>query len=69
MIPKYQEQEQEYAFVYRKPYAMKMIEKGHRVFATMRFPKNNKLIVWIFYKDNTFYDDFDKIIKEGKKNG
>lgn len=46
--------EQEYAFVYRKPYAMKMIEKGHQVFSTMPNPKNNRLIVWIFYKDATF---------------
>lgn len=62
-------QQQEYAFVYRKPYAMKMIERGHQVFSTMPNPKNNRLIVWIFYKDATFQSDFDEIIKEGLRNG
>lgn len=60
--------EQEYAFVYRKPYAMKMIEKGHQVFSTMPNPKNNRLIVWIFYKDSTFQQDFDAIIEGGARN-
>jgi len=32
-------------------------------------PKNNRLIVWIFYKDETFQKDFDKIIEEGLRNG
>ena len=66
-MPNYQEQE--YAFVYKKAYAMKMIEKGHQVFSTMPNPKNNKLIVWIFYKDATFQKDFDTLIEGGALNG
>lgn len=61
-------QEQDYAFVYKKAYAMKMIEKGHRLFSTMPNPKNNKLIVWIFYKDTTFKSDFDALIEGGCRN-
>lgn len=60
--------EQEYAFVYKKAYAMKMIEKGHQVFSTMPNPKNNKLIVWIFYKDATFRRDFDALIEGVARN-
>lgn len=66
-MPNYQDQE--YAFVYKKSYAMKMIEKGHQVFSTMPNPKNNKLIVWIFYKDDTFKSDFDALIEGGARNG
>ena len=66
-MPNYKEQE--YAFVYKKAYAMKMIEKGHQVFSTMPNPKNNKLIVWIFYKDATFKSDFDALIEGGARNG
>ena len=60
--------EQEYAFVYRKPYERKMSEKGHQVFSTMPNPKNNRLIVWIFYKDATFQKDFDEVIEEGLRD-
>lgn len=60
--------EQEYAFVYKKAFAMKMIEKGHQIFSTMPNPKNNKLIVWIFYKDATFKRDFDTLIEEVSRN-
>ena len=60
--------EPEYAFVYKKAYAMKMIEKGHQVFSTMPNPKNNKLIVWIFYKDATFDSDFDALMSGGARN-
>ena len=60
--------DQEYAFVYRKPYAMKMIEKGHQIFSTMPNPKNNRLIVWIFYKDATFQRDFDALIEGVARN-
>ena len=60
--------EQEYAFVYKKAFAMKMIEKGHQIFSTMPNPKNNKLIVWIFYKDATFKRDFDALIEEVSRN-
>ena len=60
--------EQEYAFVYKKAFAMKMIEKGHQIFSTMPNPKNNKLIVWIFYKDDTFKRDFDTLIEEVSRN-
>lgn len=61
--------EKDYAFIYKKAYAMKMIEKGHQVFSTMPNPNNNKLIVWIFYKDDTFKRDFDALIEEGARNG
>ena len=61
--------QQEYAFVYKTAYAMKMIEKGHQVFSTMPNPKNNRLIVWIFYKDATFQSDFDALIEGGARNG
>lgn len=59
--------EQQYAFVYKKAYAMKMIEKGHQIFSTMPNPKNNRLIVWIFYKDATFQRDFDALIGGGAR--
>ena len=60
--------DKEYAFVYKKAYAMQMMEKGHQIFSTMPNPKNNKLIVWIFYKDATFQSDFDALVREGLRN-
>lgn len=60
--------DKDYAFVYKKAYAMKMMEKGHQIFSTMPNPKNNKLIVWIFYKDATFQSDFDALVREGLRN-
>lgn len=62
-------QEPEYAFVYKKAYAMKMIALGHQVFTTMPNPKKNNLIVWVFIKDATFDSDFDALIERGHCNG
>ena len=57
----------QYRMVYKLNYAMQLIEMGHRVHMTMPNPKNNRLIVWIFYKDATFQKDFDQIIEEGAR--
>ena len=63
-----QTQEKEYAFVYKKAFAMEMIERGHQVFSTMPNPNNNKLMVWVFYKDATFQRDFDALIEGVSRN-
>ena len=60
--------EQEYAFVYKKAYAMKLIEQGHQVFATMPNPQNSRLIMWVFKKDATFDSDFCALKRGGCRN-
>lgn len=56
--------EQEYAFVYKKDFAMKLIAQGHQVFTTMPNPQNSKLIMWVFKKDDTF-DSHLQALKRG----
>lgn len=60
--------EQEYAFVYKKDFAMKLIAQGHQVFATMPNPQNSKLIMWVFKKDDTFDSHFQALKRGGARN-
>lgn len=60
--------EQDYAFVYKKVYAMKLIEQGHQVFTTMPNPSNSKLIMWVFRVDDTFNSDLQALVREGSRN-
>ena len=56
--------DKEYAFVYKKAYAMKMIELGHQVFTTMPNPQKSYLMMWVFLKDATFDRDLQLLISE-----
>ena len=60
--------QQEYAFVYRKDFAMQLIAQGHQVFTTMPNPQKNKLIMWVFIKDPTFDSDFEALKEGGLRN-
>ena len=60
--------EQEYAFVYRKDYAMQLIAQGHQVFTTMPNPKKSNFIMWVFIKDSTFESDFEALRREASRN-
>jgi hypothetical protein len=51
----------DYKFVYRKDYAKELIAQGHKVFATMPNPANNKLMMWAFVNDATFENDFEAL--------
>ena len=61
-------QETEYAFVYKKAFAMKLIKMGHEVFATMPNPRRNNFLVWVFVKSEAFKRDFDALIRDGERN-
>lgn len=61
--------ENEYAFVYRKDFAMKLIAQGHQVFTTMPNPQKSRLIMWVFIKDATFDSDFDALKGGGLRHG
>lgn len=58
----------EYAFVYKKAYAMKLIELGHQVFTTMPNPQKSWLIMWVFIKDATFDSDLLALMRGGSRN-
>lgn len=53
--------ENEFTFVYKKDFAMKLIAQGHQVFTTMPNPQKSKLIMWVFIKDATFDRDFNAL--------
>lgn len=53
--------------VYNMQYAIELKLKGHQVITTMPNPKNDKLICWIFNRDQTFDSDLSDIINEGRK--
>lgn len=60
--------ENAYAFVYRKDYAMKLIEMGHQVFTTMPNPQKSHLMMWVFIEDATFNDDLKSLLRGGRRN-
>ena len=51
----------EYTFVYRKDFAMKLIALGHQVFTTMPNPQKSNLMMWVFIKDASFNSDFEAL--------
>lgn len=59
---------EDYAFVYKKAYAMKLIAKGHQLFTTMPNPYKPNFIVWVFIKTAAFNNDFEALIREGSRN-
>lgn len=56
-----------YAMVYKMDYAMALIQKGHRVFATQPNPRRQDLTMWVFEVDETFQRDFNEL--RGEYNG
>lgn len=58
----------EYAFVYRKDYAMQLVKMGHQIFTTMPNPQKSYLIMWVFIKDATFSDDLKSLIAKEARN-
>lgn len=58
---------QDYAFVYKKAYAMRLIEQGHQVFTTMPNPQNSRMIMWVFRIDETFYSDLEALVGGGSR--
>ena len=60
--------ENEFTFVYKKDFAMKLIAQGHQVFTTMPNPQKSKLIMWVFIKDATFDSDLEMLKSGGARN-
>ena len=58
-----------YVKVYRMDYAMKLMEKGHNVIATMPNTEKPELIMWVFESTDTFEQDLSNLVKEGRRNG
>ena len=57
----------EYAFVYKKDFAMELIARGHQVFTTMPNPQNTRMIMWVFIKDATFDSDLQALRSGGAR--
>ena len=60
--------ENDYAFVYKKDYAMELIARGHQVFTTMPNPHKTNLIMWVFIRTPAFTADFDALLRGGRRN-
>jgi hypothetical protein len=51
-----------YSIIYKMDLAMEMIKRGHKVFTTMPNPQRPQLTAWVFEKDETFNEDFKKLL-------
>lgn len=51
--------------VYRMDFAMELIKQGHKVVWTGPNPRNSKLTAWTFERDETFTEDFEKLLGKG----
>lgn len=51
-----------YVTVYRMNIAMDLIKMGHKVVSTIPNPKRPDFSVWIFERDETFTEDFDRLL-------
>lgn len=54
--------------VYRRDIAAKLKLMGHEVIGILPNPKKPEFDMWLFKIDDTFYDDFNKLIG-GKRYG
>ena len=54
-----------YVMVYRMDFAMDLIKQGHKVVWTGPNPRNSKLTAWTFERDETFTEDFEKLLGKG----
>lgn len=57
-----------YVKVYRMDYAMKLIDLGHNVIATMPNTEKPELIMWIFESTEDFERDLTNLVREGRRN-
>ena len=55
-----------YIMVYRMDFAMELIQQGHKVVWTGPNPRNSRLSAWIFERDKTFTEDFERLLAEAK---
>ena len=44
-------------------FAMELIKQGHKVISITPNPYRSDLSAWIFERDETFTEDFDKLLK------
>jgi hypothetical protein len=51
-----------YIMIYRMDLAMELIGLGHKVFQTCPNPQKSNLTAWIFEKDETFEEDFNRLL-------
>lgn len=51
-----------YQMVYKMSYAISLIQMGHKVLMTTPNPRKPELTAWIFEKDETFEEDFNKLL-------
>lgn len=52
-----------YIMVYRMDFAMELIKQGHKVISVSPNPYRSDLSAWIFERDETFTEDFDRLLK------
>lgn len=51
-----------YVMVYKMDLAMELIKLGHKVVSTGPNPRRSDLSVWVFERDETFTEDFDRLL-------
>lgn len=55
--------------IYSMKVAIQLKDLGHKIVMTMPNPNDNKLICWVFEKDQSFDSDLSNIIERRKKHG
>lgn len=56
-----------YKTIYRIDIAMELIKRGHKIASTAPNPQRNDYTMWIFEIDETFYSDFNELLKSRKE--
>lgn len=51
-----------YVMVYKMDLAMELIKLGHKVVSTGSNPRRSDLSAWVFERDETFTEDFDRLL-------
>lgn len=55
-------QKSKYVMVYKMDLAMELIKLGHKVVSTGPNPRRSDLSAWVFERDETFTEDFDRLL-------
>ena len=52
--------------IYSMKYAIQLKLNGHKVLTTMPNPNDNRLMCWVFQRDQTFDSDLSQLIEKEK---
>jgi len=52
-----------FVLVYKMELAVELQKMGHQLFCTQPNPKKAEYVCWVFIRDETIYDDLNKLIR------